>query len=69
MGYCDHPDHFSADRARLLAHPCGEIAHEREAYRRWLACGRSDDPSQHDAPRSGWVARALAGTLPAKVVS
>lgn len=22
--YCTHPDHFSPDRARMLAHPCPE---------------------------------------------
>lgn len=69
MAYCEHPDHLSADRARLLAHPCGEIAREREAYRKWHACSRDDDPTEHDGPRSPWVARALAGTLPAKVLA
>ncbi len=32
-------------------------------------CSRDDDPAQHDRPRSAWVARALAGTLPAKVLA
>jgi len=30
-------------------------------------CSRDDDPTQHDRP--AWVARALAGTLPAKVLA
>lgn len=27
-------------------------------------CSRDDDPTQHDVPRTGWVARALSNTLP-----
>lgn len=28
------------------------------------ACGRDDDPTEHDRPRGGWVARAYTNTLP-----